>query len=87
MMHIMLRYLEVVTNLDFIKVTIMPLELKGGIVINFDTAAEDSAYLFSVAEIFRRECVNLNHTRLQINNKNLIVDDVKIFKISIDKVT
>eukprot|EP00957_Ditylum_brightwellii_P084917 6457180-Ditylum_brightwellii.AAC.1 len=36
MLHVMLKYPEIVTNLKFIKVTTMPLELLGGIAIAFD---------------------------------------------------
>ena len=65
----------------------MPLELRGGISINIDSTLEDSAYICTVVESFRREHVNLNHVRLQTNNQNLIVNDIKLSKISIDKVT
>ena len=35
MLHVMLKYPEVVTNLEFIKVTTMPLELRAGIAIEY----------------------------------------------------
>ena len=38
MMHMILKYPEVITNLEFIKVTTMPLELRGGIIVDCDAA-------------------------------------------------
>ena len=47
MPHILLKYPEVVTNLDFIKVSIIPLELRSGIKGNYDTETKDGAYAVS----------------------------------------
>jgi hypothetical protein len=49
-----LKYPEIITNLDFIKVTTMPLELCGGTIINSDTGQEDGAYVGSAVDVFRR---------------------------------
>jgi hypothetical protein len=87
MLHVMLKYPEIVTNLEFIKVTTMPLELQGGIAITFDDNTEDDAYICSVVESFCRVKADLDTARLQTNSQNLIVDNIKLSKISIDKVT
>eukprot|EP00957_Ditylum_brightwellii_P026214 1982369-Ditylum_brightwellii.AAC.1 len=87
MLHVMLKYPEIVTNLEYIKVTTMPLELQGGIAITFDTIAEDTAYACSAVESFHRVRANLDSARLQTNSQSLIVDDTKLPKISIHKVT
>ena len=44
MLHVMLKYPEVVTNLEFIKVTTMPLELRAGITIESDIQNEDGTF-------------------------------------------
>ena len=36
-LHAMLKYTEVVTNLDFIKVSKFPLGIQGGIIVDSDT--------------------------------------------------
>jgi hypothetical protein len=82
----MLKYPEIVTNLEFIKVTTMSLELRGGIAITFDDNTEDDAYICSAVENYRRIETDLDTARLQTNSQNLIVDDIKLSKISIDKV-
>eukprot|EP00957_Ditylum_brightwellii_P187524 14280970-Ditylum_brightwellii.AAC.1 len=87
MLHVMLKYPEIVTNLESIKVTTMPLELWGGIATTFNDNTEDDAYICSAVESFCRVKTDLDTARLQTNSQNLIVDDIKISKISIDKVT
>eukprot|EP00957_Ditylum_brightwellii_P022146 1670935-Ditylum_brightwellii.AAC.1 len=50
MLHIMLKYPEIVTNLDFIKVSAMPLELRAGTAINSDAETEDGAFAIAAIE-------------------------------------
>ena len=87
MMHVMLKYPEVVTNLEFIKLSTMPLELRGGIALSSDVVTEDSAYICLAIESFRRTTMEFGIARLQTQSQNLIVDDLKLSKISVDKVT
>ena len=63
MLHVMLKYPEVVTDIDFIKVSTVPLELRSGIVINSDTETKDGAYVVGLAESFHR-LINLDDFRL-----------------------
>eukprot|EP00957_Ditylum_brightwellii_P014880 1122454-Ditylum_brightwellii.AAC.1 len=65
----------------------MPLELRGGIANTFDDNTEDDAYICSAVKSFHRVEPDLDTTRLQTNSQNLIVDDMKLSKISINKVT
>eukprot|EP00957_Ditylum_brightwellii_P181901 13858246-Ditylum_brightwellii.AAC.1 len=67
MLHVMLKYPEIVTTFEFIKVTTMPLELWGGIAITFDENTEDDAYICFAVENFRRVKADLDATRLQTN--------------------
>eukprot|EP00957_Ditylum_brightwellii_P119074 9082097-Ditylum_brightwellii.AAC.1 len=50
MLHVMLKYPEIVTNLDFIKVSIMTLKLRAGTAINSDAEREDGAFVIAAIE-------------------------------------
>eukprot|EP00957_Ditylum_brightwellii_P043851 3325177-Ditylum_brightwellii.AAC.1 len=65
----------------------MPLELRCGIAITFDDNTEDDTYIFFAVESYRRVKADLDTARLQTNSQNLTVDDFKLSKISINKVT
>ena len=54
MLHVMLKYPEVVTSLEFIKVTTMSLELRAGITIESDIQNEDGVFVGSVIDGFRK---------------------------------
>ena len=86
MLHVMLKYPEVVTNLEFIKVTTMPLELRAGIAIESDIQNEDGAFVGSAIDGFRKS-LDLDDWRLHTPNQLLILDDLKLSKVSVDKVT
>ena len=88
MMHLMLGYVEVVTNLDFCKVSTMPLELRAGIKIESDLVSnEDGAYVTTEVDYFRRNALQLDAWRYHTDSQLLILDDLKLSKITIDKVT
>ena len=55
MLHMLLKYPEVVTNLDFVKITTMPLGLRAGIAINCDAQhdEEDGVYIGCEMDVFR----------------------------------
>ena len=86
MLHMQLKYPEVITNLDFVKLTTMPLELRGGILITSDVEQEDGAYVGCAIDVFRRS-LHLNEWRMMSQNQLLIIDDLKLSKLSVDKVT
>ena len=86
MLHMMLKYPEVVTNLDFVKVTTMPLELRSGIVIKSDIEREDGAFVRSAIDGFRR-LLRLDEWQMLSENQLLILDDLKMSNMSVDKVT
>ena len=54
MLHVIIKYTEVVTNLDLIKVTTMPLEFRGGIEVKSDIQTKYSAYVGSEIDGFRK---------------------------------
>ena len=54
MLHAMLKYTEVVTNLDFIKVSTSILEIWAFIRVYSDTQTEDGAYVIAAVEDFWR---------------------------------
>ena len=87
MMHVMLKYPEIITNLKFVKISTMQLELRGGIALSSDVVTEDGAYTCSAIESFCPTTMNFDTGRLQTASQNLIIDDLKLSKISVDKVT
>ena len=50
----MLKYPEVVKNIDFIKVSTISLEFWSVIIVNYDTDMEDGAYFVAEVESFSR---------------------------------
>ena len=86
MLHNMLKYPEIVTNLDFINVSTMPLELRAGIMIESDKQIEDGAFIITSIESFCCQN-NMEEWRLYTDNHLVILGDLKLSKMSIDKVT
>ena len=86
MLHLILQYPEVVRNLNFIKISTMPLELRAGTAVQSDTIVEDGAYVETSVQNFRRS-LGLEGYRIHSENQLLILDDLKLSKMSIDKVT
>ena len=70
MLHLILQYLEVVRNLNFIKVSTIPLELCAGTAFQSDALIEDGAYDETVVQNFRR---SLGLERYRINSKNQLL--------------
>ena len=52
MLHMMLKYLEFMTNLDFIKVSTFPLELWADIRVYYDTDTGGGAYVVDLFEVY-----------------------------------
>ena len=53
MIHVMLKYLEVVTNLNFIKFSTLPLEIQACIKVNYNKETEYGAYVMNIIKDFR----------------------------------
>ena len=86
MLHNMLRYPECYTDLTFVNIPTVPLELRAGIVISTDKAPEDGAYTTSVSNHIRL-FKQLDQWRQHTENELLIFDDLKQSNLSIDKIT
>ena len=54
MIYAMLKYTEVMTNLNFIKVSTLIVGIQAGIWVDYDTETEDGAYVIDVVEDFWR---------------------------------
>jgi len=89
MLHAILRYPEVITNLIFAAITTMPLELRAGIKVDSDMVdvLEDGAFIGSAVDSFRRALGDMDEWRQHSANQVLILDDLKLSKISVDKIT
>ena len=88
MMHVMLKYPEVVTNLEFIHITTLLLELRVGIIIETysNTDLEYGAYAHTIIDNIPNSAYIL--TWIMHNpNQLFIMDDLKWIKVSVDKIT
>ena len=88
MSHVMLKYPEVYTDLQFIPIPTMPLELRFGAVIKTydEKETEDGAYLTLASDsVSIRICLPewIQHH----NNQNILLDDLKMSNISIEKLS
>ena len=81
----MLKYPKFVADLDFIAVSTISLDIWSGIKVDFDMDTEDVTYVVVAVESFSRS-INLDNFRLHTENELLILDDLKLSKISVDKV-
>ena len=66
----------------------MPLEFRAGVLLNSsnDNVVEDGAFVTTAIDNFQNNA-DLPDWRTHSANQNLILDDIKLSKISIDKVT
>ena len=85
-LHVMLKYPEVVKNLNFIKVSTITLELRSVIIVNSGTETKDGSCVLGTIESFRRS-INLDDFILHTENQLMILDDLKLSKIPVDRMT
>ena len=74
------------TNLGFIKVSIFPLDIQAGIRVDYNTKTEYGAYVIAAVEVFWR-LLDIDRYRLHTKNQLIILDDLKLSKFSVDKIT
>ena len=87
MLHMMLKYPEVFTDLNFVAIPTMPLELRAG--IDIDTKndnIEDGAQVGIVSNEIRRG-LDLPEWRQHSDSEMLTLEDLKMSKVSIDKIS
>ena len=66
-LHLMLEYPEVVKNLDFIKVSTFPLDLRAGVRLDYYTETECGACILAEVEVFWRL---IDIDKYMLNTKN-----------------
>ena len=54
MMHLLLRYPEIITNLQFIKASTIPLELRPGILCHKEDKIQDGEYVTSPLDNYKQ---------------------------------
>ena len=86
MLHFILKYPELVTNLNFIKFPTLPFYIQEGIRVYYDTDTEYGTYFIAAVESFRR-LLNLDEYRLRTQNQLLILDYMNLSKIPVDNIT
>lgn len=87
MLHVMLKYPEVYSNLNFIQISTMPLELRAGIEVNNkNDNVEDGAHIGSLSNHIRHE-KDLPSWRQHTANELMLFEGLKSSNISIDKIS
>ena len=89
MLHQMMKYPEVTTDLTFVTITTMPLEYRSGIELDnyVLSPAEDSAQSGSVSNDIRSSKDGLPQWRKHTTNEIKIFEDLLKSRISVDKIT
>jgi predicted GIY-YIG superfamily endonuclease len=87
MMHVMLRYPEVYTDLVFISVSSLPLELRCFKKITTDSEIEDGVYTNSVSQHIRSNKPNFPIWRKHTMTEQILMDDLKQSGMGYDKIT
>lgn len=87
MLHHMLRYPEVITNLVFVTIPSMPIEFRAGVTLETTAVPPtDSAMPGSESDNIRKG-KELPHWRQHTENEMRIYEDLKLSNVSIDKIT
>ena len=86
MLHVMLKYPKVVTNLDFIKVSTFLLDIRVGIIVYYCTETEYFVYVIAEVGGFWR-FIYPDKYRLHTQNQPLLLYYLRLSKISVDKIT
>ena len=87
MLHVMFRYAEIYTDLNFIAVPTIPLELRAGTdKVKSQSLPDDGADAGVLSDIVRKDMIN-DEWRHHSDSERLILEDIKMSKISIDKIT
>jgi hypothetical protein len=88
MLHLILQYPEVYTDLNFVRVCTLPLELRAGTPIKAskNIYAEDGAYL-GPKMVNLRQHAQLDDWRQISESETLVLEDIAGSTVSIDKIT
>jgi hypothetical protein len=89
MLHIVLKYPEVYMYLTFVTILTIPLELRAGVDIHktFENIAiEDGAEVGVLSDDIRKD-LNLDQWRQHTHAELILLEDLKISSISIDKIS
>ena len=88
MIHVILEYIKVAKNIEFIKISTILLEFRTRIKIEYDIQRNnDGSYLITEIDSFRRNILKLCNWRQYKYHQTLILDDLKVSNVYIDKVT
>ena len=86
MLHVMLRYPEVYTDLRFVSISTLPLETRCLRQISTDEEVNDGIFVESEACFIRANRTNLPEWRKHSMNEKLLLNDLKQSKMGYDKV-
>ena len=81
-LHILLPYPEVITNMKFVKVSPIPLELCAGTPIKSESPrVDDGAFITSTIDNYRRNTLSLEPWCNFTDNQVLFMNDIKLYHI------
>ena len=86
MLHVMLRYPEVYTDLCFVSISTLPLELRCVKQISTDEEVNDGVFVESESSFIRESKPNLPNWRKHSLSEKLLMNDLKQSKMGYDKV-
>ena len=86
MIHVMLQYPEVYTDLVFVSISTLPLELRSSAKITTDMEIEDGVYTTSVSSHVR-SVKDLPEWRRHTENESIIMSDIQQSGMRYDKIT
>jgi predicted GIY-YIG superfamily endonuclease len=87
MLHVMLQYHEVYTDLIFVSISTMPLELRCSQKLVTDAETEDGMYTDTVSSLIRSQKTHFPQWRKHSISEIIIMNDIKQSKMGYDKVT
>ena len=87
MLHVMLRYPEVYTDLRFVSISTMPLELRCLRQMATDTQVQDGVFVNSMSTAIRDSRNDLPIWRKHSMSEKLLMNDLKQSKMGYDKIT
>jgi hypothetical protein len=86
MVHVMLRYPEVSTDLNFISIPTIPLELRAGVDKGSMFSVQDGVDAGIVSDIVRCSVID-EEWRQHTDSEKLILEDLKLSTMSVDKIS
>ena len=87
MLHVMLKYPEVLTDLKFVSIPTVPLELRARVGISADKVASDEAFTIPEIVEVRTAKVQDQAYRQLTEGEIITLNDLRLSQYSVDRIT